>query len=171
MAWTTPKTWAAEPLTSSDLNTYVRDNQNHVYNRIENNDEYTANEVSNYTTTSTSFVDVDATNLSLTITTNGGNVLAGFAGAGWLSSASESIWLELDIDGSPWAGDDGIMRVRFDNINYIKNLSFVVMVTGLSTASHTFKLQWKVDGGTGTIFAGAGTTDSDLHPQFWIQEI
>lgn len=97
MAWTTPKTWAAEPLTSSDLNTYVRDNQNHLKNRLDNNAEHTANEGSDYTTTSTSFVDVDATNFSHTITTNGGAVLIGFAGSGQLSTASESIWLEVDI--------------------------------------------------------------------------
>ncbi len=28
MAWTDPKTWAAGVLTSSDMNTYIRDNQN-----------------------------------------------------------------------------------------------------------------------------------------------
>jgi len=28
MSFTTPKTWAAEVLTSSDMNTYIRDNQN-----------------------------------------------------------------------------------------------------------------------------------------------
>ncbi len=28
MSWTTPKTWAAGVLTSSDMNTYIRDNQN-----------------------------------------------------------------------------------------------------------------------------------------------
>jgi len=30
MAWTNPKTWAAEVLTSADLNLYVRDNQNYL---------------------------------------------------------------------------------------------------------------------------------------------
>ena len=30
MAWTSPKTWTAEVLTSADLNQYVRDNQNYL---------------------------------------------------------------------------------------------------------------------------------------------
>lgn len=30
MAFTAPKTWASEKLTSSDLNTFIRDNQNHL---------------------------------------------------------------------------------------------------------------------------------------------
>lgn len=33
MAWTTPKTWAAGVLLSSDLNTHVRDNLNYLYGR------------------------------------------------------------------------------------------------------------------------------------------
>ena len=34
MAWTAPKTWAAGPLASADLNTYIRDNQNFLKTNI-----------------------------------------------------------------------------------------------------------------------------------------
>lgn len=34
MAWTDPKTWAAGVLTSSDMNTYIRDNQNALKSNI-----------------------------------------------------------------------------------------------------------------------------------------
>lgn len=34
MTWTHPKTWTSEPLTSTDLNQYVRDNQSDLHNRL-----------------------------------------------------------------------------------------------------------------------------------------
>lgn len=34
MAWTTPKTWSAAVLTSSDMNTHVRDNLSYLYGQI-----------------------------------------------------------------------------------------------------------------------------------------
>ena len=34
MAWTTPKTWSAATLTSSELNTHVRDNLDYLYARV-----------------------------------------------------------------------------------------------------------------------------------------
>ena len=35
MAWTAPKTWSSEPLTSLDLNSNVRDNLNHLKDRLD----------------------------------------------------------------------------------------------------------------------------------------
>jgi len=43
-------------------------------------------------------------------------------------------------------GNDGICFVRTDAVNSAYNASFCYLVTGLSAASHTFKLQWKVSG-------------------------
>ena len=70
MAWTNPKTWSfGEVLTSTDMNTYVRDNTEFLFDRV------VAGIGSNvvqtvlttpHSTTSTSFTDV--TNLSVTIT-------------------------------------------------------------------------------------------------------
>lgn len=63
MAWTTPKTWATEVLTSSGMNTYMRDNQNILKTSI--NDDGTLAVLqsgvvsSNWTlTTSTTLTDV-----------------------------------------------------------------------------------------------------------------
>ena len=67
MAWTQPKTWASEPLTSSDLNTHLRDNLEIL--KDPPSDDNILNQGSDYTTTSTAFVNIDGTNLSLTITT------------------------------------------------------------------------------------------------------
>ena len=85
MAWTTPKTWSSEPLTSTDLNTYVRDNQNYLKGRVDADAAQYERTSGDYTTSSSTLVDVDATNMSLTITTTGGDVLVtlvGFASHG-----------------------------------------------------------------------------------------
>lgn len=132
-------------------------------------DEYTLNETSDYTETSTTFVDVDATNLALTITTNGGDVLVGFHGS--FNNGSGDVFLDVAVDGTRDGGDDGYIRVRTASGVTQNAASFTRTITGLSAASHTFKLQWKVTGGTETLYAGAGTTNVDLHPQFWVREL
>ena len=79
-AWTTPATWGVDQLvTASDLNTQLRDNLNTL--KTPPSAHYELNESSDYTTSSASFVDVDATNLALTITTSGGDVFVGFHGS------------------------------------------------------------------------------------------
>jgi len=171
MAWTTPRTWSSEVLTSDLLNTHLRDNLEHLYDRMQNNTEYTANESADYTTTSTSFVDVDATNFALTITTNGGNCLVGFTGFVDIGGAStQYVHFNVDVDGSAYFADDGLGG-GWDNLTK-KLVSFVVLIEGLTAGSHTFKLQWKSPlAGTMTLYAGAGTSNLDVHPQFWVQEL
>jgi len=174
MAWTTPKTWTSEPLTSSDLNLYLRDNQNHIHDRQETNARYDTNESADYTTTSTIFVDIDSDNLKLTITTHGGEVLVGFfAATTSTASGADRTYFELDVDGSPYAGDDGLIVTRYEggSAGHPFMLGFVIQIPDLSAASHVFKMQWKTSAGTAKLWAGAGTSNYDLHPQFWAQEI
>lgn len=133
-------------------------------------DSYEADEGSDYTTTSTTFVDVDATNLSLTITTTGGNVMVGYSGTVRIDTVGAHVHLNVDVDGSVVAADDGIVSMRSTGVT-INSMSFVYLVTGLSAGSHTFKLQWKVSSSTATLYAGAGTSNNDIHPQFWVQEL
>src|SRR5689334_15175635 len=72
---------------------------------------YLVNQGSDYTTTSTSFVNVDGTNLSLTITTAGGNVLIGFSGVVSNTTVGTVTYLDVEIDGTRFAGDDGIVGI------------------------------------------------------------
>ena len=72
MAWTSPKTWVAgDPLLAAELNVDVRDNQLFLLNPTESAAEYTGGSP---TTTSATWVDVDATNVKVTLTTVGGTV-------------------------------------------------------------------------------------------------
>lgn len=166
MAWTQPKTWSSEPLTSSDLNTHLRDNLEALKDPASG--DYTLNESSDYTTTSTTFVDVDATNLSATLTTNGGDVFVFFAPLVALGS-SQVIFFDLDVDGTRLGGDDGIVATVPAGIGIA--IPIIAMVKGLAAGSHTIKLQWKVTSGTGKLYAGAGTASGDVHPQFIVREV
>lgn len=166
MAWTQPKTWSSEPLVAGDMNTHIRDNLEAL--KDPPSDNYELNELSDYSTTSTSFVDVDSTNLAFTIVTNGGDVLIGFHGTVSGGTGNIDPCFDVDIDGTLVAGDDGII---VSQSGARLAVSFVRLVTGLSAGSHTFKLQWKArNAGTITLFAGAGGTVDD-HPQFWVREV
>lgn len=169
MTWTTPRTWADEELVTANLmNTHIRDNLNAL--KSPPSDNYEANEASDYTTTSTSFVDLDATKFSLTITTTGGDVLVGFNG-NFKCTASTVAFLDIDVDGSRVGGDDGI-KVFDVNASIAGAFpSFARLITGLSAGTHTFKLQWRTGSGTLTMYAGAGTSNADVHPQFWVREV
>lgn len=132
--------------------------------------EYTLNEGADYSTSSGTFVDVDATNLSLTITTHGNDVLVHFHGTILQNNSSIACHFNIDVDGSPHAADDGIILALISDTLEKSPIAFTVRITGLSAASHTFKLQWK-SGATTTLYAGAGTTGADVHGQFWVEEI
>ena len=169
MGWTTPKTWSSEPLTSIDLNTYMRDNQNHLKDRLDSSAGSIVSGPTSLTTTSTAFVDVDAEKLALTLTTHGGDVLLGFTGTVQSSAGNGNTSFNVSVDGVDYVADDGIIRssiaFNLDN-NRDKPLSFVILIPGLEAGAHTFKLRWKVNS-TNT----ARMNIVGLHPQFWAKEI
>lgn len=169
MAWTTPKTWSSEPLTSLDLNTHVRDNQNHLKDRLDASASRVISGATLLTTTANSFVDVDATKLSLTLTTHGGDVLLGFTGTVRNRYNSTVTSLNVAVDGVDYIADDGLIGVKIasgGDTSRNKPVSFVMLITGLGAGSHSFKLRWKTSNGN-----TAQMDIVDLHPQFWAKEI
>ncbi len=170
MAWTAPTTQTTGTLiTAAIWNTDLVDNLTDLKDPPSDNAEL--NEGSDYTETSTSFADIDSTEgkFKHTIITNGGDIMVGFHGN--IRNTGGSIFLEIDVDGSPHAGDDGLIGQGGSVAIPANSISFFRIIPGLSAASHIFKLQWKVSAGTGTLFVGAGTGSGDLHPQFWVREI
>lgn len=139
-------------------------------------DQYAADESSNYTTTSTSFVDVDATNFSLTITTHGGDVLLGFSGSSTQSALSNQHYDFYETTTGKYAStlsatpDDGSLGVTPPSASFAV-ISFVRVWPGLAAGTYTFRLRWKVTANTATLYAGAGTPNGDLHPQFLVREL
>ncbi|MCY4062378.1 MAG: hypothetical protein OXG53_08420 [Chloroflexi bacterium] len=169
MAWTTPKTWSSEPLTSIDLNTYVRDNQNHLKDRLDASASRVISGATLLTTTANDFVDVDTTKLSLTLTTHGGDVLLGFTGTVRNSARTGTTYLNVAVDGADYIADDGPISVRLaTDVDSARNkpISFVLLITGLSAGSHSFTLRWKTSSNS-----TASMDIVDLHPQFWAKEI
>lgn len=172
-AWTTPKTWASEPLTSSDLNTYVRDNQNAIKARAENFAILDVSTVitADFTNTDTTFVDVDdgsgTCEVSLTTTTgSGGKVEVAFNGAMSIGGTSKIIYLNIAVDGVDQFADNGFMAASNGTASAIMPINFNVILEGLSVGAHTITLRWKGgDASTKTFYT------TGLHPQFWAREI
>lgn len=167
MAWTTPKTWSSEPLTSIDLNTYVRDNQHHLKDRLDNAASRSVSGAVALASTSSEFVDVDPTNLSLTLTTHGGDVLLGFTGTLKHSGSNATTYFNVSVDGVDYIPDDGIIAYAgASDTSRFKPLSFVLLIAPLSPGNHAFNLRWK------TSRSNTARMDIvDLHPQFWAKEI
>lgn len=119
-----------------------------------------------YTTTSTSFVDVDATNLSLAITTGAHRVMIGLVADCENNTNLASVYLDVTVDGTRLGGTNGIHRQVHTNGTIPNSASFVWLTEALSAASHTFKLQWKVGSGTGKLYGNS--TNTQL--RFWVAE-
>lgn len=166
MAWSTPKTWSSEPLTSLDLNTYMRDNQNFLKDRLDNGIERVLDTSIVVSTKSLEFVDVHATHLSLSLTTLGGDVLVGFTGSVKMTNANGDCYFNVAVDGIDYVSDDGIMRAGSLGANRHGPISFVLLVSDLAAGSHTFKLRWKT-----IAYNTVSLTLGNLHPQFWAKEI
>lgn len=151
MAWTTPRTWAEpEIVTETIMNTHVRDNLDYLKDRLDGVAKQYIRTATDYTTTSTSFVEVDGSNLALTFTTDGSDVLVTFTGYGYLSTQGY-IDIGVDVDGTDY------FLIRHDHNATppeYRAFTFSYIFTGLSAASHTFKLVWRVETGTGNLIAG-----------------
>ena len=160
-------TWASVLVTVAQFNEQIRDNM--LALKDPPFDVVNVNEGADYTTTSTSFVSIDDAgdpDFSLAITTGGGDVLVSFCGT--LTNNSGINYLDFTVDGTRFGLDDGIVRMQGAVANAV---AFSVWVEGLAAGAHTFVLQWKVSAGTGTLYAGAGTSNNDLHPQFSAREV
>jgi hypothetical protein len=175
---TTVKDWVDNTLVSaSDLNTEIRDRM--MFLKSPPTAQYVLNQASNYTTTSSTFTDVDGagSELSLTITPAGGDVMVHFHGSVFCDTINRAVAFNVWVDNADYVADDGIISYRLSiataTSDYIP-VSFTRLITGLTPGiPHTFVLRWKADGGaTATLYAGAGSSvGRDIHPQFWVREV
>lgn len=106
-------------------------------------------------TSSTSFVD--ATSLTITLTTAAHRCLVIFSGMAQKSTWT-NVFVDIDVDGTRVGGSNGLTGATINNASaYDQNLSFSFLTDVLSAASHTIKVQWRVNGGSATLFASATT--------------
>ena len=166
--WATPVTWAVyDDLTASLMNAQLRDKLNALHTPA---GAYSLIDEADYTTTSTSFVDIDSTDLAHTFTSGGGIIIASFTGSFLQLSGLNTTknYLNLMVDGADFFGGDGIGF--FITVNpVVAMVSFNVPIYGLAAGSHTIKMRWKVSTGTLTLYAGTGTPA--VHPPFHCWEI
>lgn len=115
-----------------------------------------------YTTTSTSFVDVDGagTALEVTITTHGGPVLVCLTGSVTNNASGSRTYVDIAVDGTRLGRAGGLIELRHCANNAEMSAVISILVTGLAAGSHTFKPQWRTDANTST-FIGA-TTESPI---------
>lgn len=135
---------------------------------------YELNEVSDYSTTSATFIPVDSTKLAFPIVTMGGDIEVHFHGSIAATSGGASdttFYFDIEVDGQLWGGDDGIIAFR-DN-NFTKPVSFTRPLHGLVAGTHKIKLMWKgwYCCATFTLYSGGGTLYNDIHPSFSIREV
>lgn len=138
-----------------------------LHGSLLNYDEYTLDEVSNISMSSTSFTNVDGTHLALQLTIDSkagtGQALIGFHGNAAVPSGQKAYW-NLSVNGTLNAANDGIMFTPEGTLG----VSFTRLVTGLVVGTlNTVTLQARVTAGTMTVYAGAGTSNLDTHGQFW----
>lgn len=166
MAYTTVPTFTDATATAANGNAYIRDNQKALKDPPSAN--YEPNEGSNYTISTSTYADVDTADLTLSITTTGGDVIVGFAGT---ISGNGTVLLDVAVNGTRIANNTsaGILSLQHGAIT--PAVSFIRLVQGLSAGTHTFALMWKAVSGAHTMYAGAGTASYDVHPQFWAREL
>lgn len=155
MAWGGLKTWTpGEPLLSADMITYLNNNLDYLLKPS----SFALSSTSTYTTTSASYVNVNAA-LTATITTYGGHVLLGCKVA--LLTASNAISVAI--------GYDGANEIEVAKTGNSARLPYggTVLLPNVPAGSHTFQLRWLVSTGTATMY-GADNGGVAISPIiFW----
>jgi hypothetical protein len=123
----------------------------------------------NYTTTSTTFVDIDGTNTNFTITTGAHRVMCGFVGEVDNNTLDLITYLDVEVDGTRLGNAQGLTDIQEQHGSgqYLFNGSFTAISAVLTAGSHTFKFRWRVNGGTGKISGGSA---GESAAQFWVME-
>lgn len=175
--WTTPKTWTADEIvTATDMNIHIRDNLNALKNPPTHAIE--RNNGAAYSTTSLTFVPVDATNLQLQLTTAGGDVWVHFHGTVWADSATaRAFGFDIGIDGTTGyynsQGYAGGCCTGAIQSTIGQAVSFDILLRGLAPGTHTFTLLWKAHAGTIYLAAQNNSAEwrQDVPAIFWAREV
>jgi hypothetical protein len=167
--WTAPRTWPASISAASHANVDIRDNQQALKDPPSAN--YELNQGSNYSYSSSTWALIDGTNLVLSLTTTGGDVMIHFTGSILWNGFAIPALLDVEVDGTRIVNDDlGGLLLLAQSATPLR-YSFTYLHQGLSAGVHTFGLAWKSSSGAMTLYAGAGTANLDVHPQFWVREL
>lgn len=116
------------------------------------------------TTASTTFVD--ATGVTVTITTGAHRCIVITQCNVTCSLGNNPIRTDIAVDGTRQGQGYGLGFYQEDNslggANSATPITNVILTGVLTAAAHTFKLQWNVSGGTGTMWASTAITPARL---------
>ena len=149
-SWTLPRTWATgEIVTAAQLNTHLRDNLEYL--KLQNDtplNHFTCTASATYSTTSTSFADVDASGLAGTLTTTGGPLLIGLAGNWKSSGTSIDVCLDVTINGARIGhASYGVSFMQGVAANLYLPVAWSA-VRAMAAGTYALKLQWRTSSGT-----------------------
>lgn len=142
MAWTSPTTRVTgELITASIWNTDLTNNLNWLFARPLASQVY--NNTGVLTTSSTSFVDADATNLIVTFTTAAARIKAVATFLGHKATGGDGFF-DLILDSVTRAGHStgGLAKITNETTSGLP-VTIVGEWSGLSAASHTVKIQFR----------------------------
>lgn len=171
MGWIPPRTWGAEPINISKLNTEVRDNSIAIkapptgYYVGDSSDAYTI------TLTSTSWATINS-EITVSLTTSGGDILVSFIGG--CSTMNSTLYLDFEFNGVRIGGADGIIAITDTTGITTHCFSFYWLLTDIPAGTHTMLLKYKLSSGsTNAVFflGGTGGIDSGVPPELWAREI
>lgn len=149
MAWTDiPDKSTGDQMDETWYDTHFKANMEYLLSP--SHEAIVRNNSGNYSTTSTSFVDVDATNLAVTLTTYGGPVLIAISALVYNTTSGNAVYLDVDIDGTRYGNSYscGLLRFISPSASAEQPAVLCFLIKNLTAGSHTFKLQWCTAAGT-----------------------
>jgi hypothetical protein len=167
--WTLPKTWAVgEKVTAAMMNQYIRDNMDWL--KTPPQGVYLGNESADIGLTNTSFAVVDTSKFRITLTTTGGSVLV-FGLITFINSTPTSVFWDIAANGTRKGGDDGLCLATGTSATQRLIAPVWTYFNALAAGVWNFDLWNRQVSGTTTISMGAGTANSDVHPQWFAAEM
>jgi hypothetical protein len=165
MAWTSPKTWSfGEVLTSTDMNTYVRDNTEFLFDGLPagiGSNVVQAVKTDTFTTASASYVLVTGLSVSITPSTATSKVLVIVSVfASNTSTANNSLFrLYRDATSINEGASGYTAYVRETNANHLTHWGAVFLDSPASASATTYSVEARASDGTVTVNRRGGDTE------------
>lgn len=169
-AWTSPTTWTASLVTVSQFNQQIRDN----LLALKSPPAALAMPNNTYTTSSTSFVDIDANDFKCDVTVAGSIVFFWFVATVQHSDTGGIINFNISVDNVNQYGDDGIYALRPMDFTTSHRMPVTIVhrLSGITPGTRTFRMKWKTSGATATLHAHGGAANgANAYAQFGVVEM
>lgn len=137
-------------------------------NRTHNSANYEANEGSNYSIASGTPAAIDSTNWNYNlIFTESGRIESNLASSCIATGGATAVIMNLLLDGALVAADTGIAVWSLSATTIAYNTSYPYTTANLLPGTHNIQPYWsRVTSNTANMYAGAGSANADVHPQF-----